>query len=537
MGSLLLALDVNGGVYSRYGKSNQVENEFTYLENYLFLNFQGASWNLNSEIAYNKPPEYGVRFTGIRTLSLNIIRDLWSLDAGHLTAIFGNGLAFNFFEDKALAFDNRPFGLRFDVELSEQFQLMTLAGTRSKFSSFSPSTIRTPDLFSNYDVGGVQLNYFPDNGSWNGAGYVTGSKFRSLVRIDRLDTETLSIIPEFPEQEAFILNSGITYTLYRENWEWTMEYGNLKKWFDIPLVNQEFDETLFQTVHAISKETGNVFYSQFVGTLPGYSTLTIEYKLYRYGESQTVKKISGESMEDKYRMGAKSMPFNLGPTTLRQHDIGLLANLTHIVDYGDEAGFYADYRKNIGESYLFTGIYAQTSRTSRESKKISSYFPSMNIENFPFQELYFELEYMGYVLQNRTIGAITEFSPEGVTKERYITFIPTYFSRSIGSLVLGGSIGIQKASKGGIEYFNNQYIISVDWKGKYSFALITDITSGFAINGETQWVTGEIVYKPSSILTIRSSYGTEKGGIRCTGGVCRTISPFDGVRMMLEVRL
>ena len=78
-----------------------------------------------------------------------------------MTAVFGNGLALNFFEDKFLDFDNRPFGLRMDVELNEQFQLMSLIGTRSEFSSYSPLANRTPDIFTNFDVGGVQINYFP----------------------------------------------------------------------------------------------------------------------------------------------------------------------------------------------------------------------------------------------------------------------------------------------------------------------------------------------------------------------------------------
>ena len=118
-------MTANGGIYSRYGESIQSEDQYTYLENYLSVNFQGSSWHLNSEFAYNEPPEYGVKFSGVRTLSLNVIRDSWSLDAGHLTAVFGNGLAFNFFEDKSLDFDNRPFGLRLDIELNDQFQLMT----------------------------------------------------------------------------------------------------------------------------------------------------------------------------------------------------------------------------------------------------------------------------------------------------------------------------------------------------------------------------------------------------------------------------
>ena len=493
------------------------------------MNFEGNSWNLNSEFAYNKPPELGVKFSGVRTLSLNIIRDIWSLDAGHLTAVFGNGLAFNFFENKSLDFDNRPFGLRVDIELNEQFQLMSLIGTRSEFSSYSAAANRTPDIFTNYDVGGVQLNYFPDNGDWNSAGYITGTKFRSPVRIESLNTDGYSVT--HPEQEAFILNSGITYTLYRENWEWTLEYGTLQKWYDVPLVKQNFNDNILETVESIAEENGNVFYSQIAGTLPDYSSLTFEYKLYRNG-------IESPDNKNNYdRMASKSMPFHLGPTLLRQHDVGLLANLTHAVDYGDEVGFNIDYRKNLGDKFLVTGIYAQASRTSTHGETEGSYFPSLEIDYYPFQELYLEMDYSGYILQNRTIAAYTEFSTNGIDKEKYITFIPSYFSRITGPFVLGGSLGIQRAYEGGNEYFNHQYIVSADWKRKISIALITDITSNPKENGNSTWISGEISYKPSPVLTVRSSYGTEKGGIRCTGGVCRTISAFDGVRMTLEVRM
>ena len=496
------------------------------------MNFEGDSWNLNSEYGYTKPPELGVEFSGVRTLSLNVIRDVWSLDAGHLTAVFGNGLAFNFFEDRSLDFDNRPFGLRIDIELNEQFQLMSLIGTRSAFSSYSASANRAPDIFANYDVGGVQINYFPDNGDWNGAGYVTGTNFRSPVRIENLDRETLaSTIVEFPEQEAFILNTGFTYTLFGGQWEWTLEYGSLKKWYDIPMVEQEFDGNLLKTVESISNETGNVFYSQFIGSFPDLSTLSFEYKLYRNGVESADNKINYN------RMASKSMPFHLGPTSLRQDNVGLLGNLAHVVDYGDEVGFNVDYRKNLGESFLLTGIYTQTSRTSTDGHFDGSYLPSIKIDRFPFQEIYVDLEYNGYILQQQTISAYTEFSLDGITKEKFITFIPAYFSIATGTFVLGGSIGVQKAYKGENEYLNQEYIFSVDWKSKLSFALTTDFTSDPSIVGTTQWVSGEIAYKPSPILTIRVSYGTEKGGIRCTGGICRYISPFDGIRMMLQARL
>ena len=454
-----------------------------------------------------------------------------------MTAVFGNGLAFNFFEDKFLDFDNRPFGLRMDVELNEQFQLMSLIGSRSEFSSYSPLANRTPDIFTNFDVAGVQVNYFPDNGDWNSGAYITGTKFMSPVEIVSLDPVTLTPSQKDTlQQNAFILNGGLTYTIYREKWEWTFEYGSLKKWFDIPVFAQNIGSNI-EMVESISDESGNVFYSQLTGTLPDNSSLTFEYKLYQIGEGQIIQNESGSPKTNFNRRAVKAMPFHLGPTLLRQHDIGLLANLTHIVDYGDEVGFNIDYRKNLGEKILLTGIYAQASRTTTHGEAESSYFPSLKLDYYPFQELYLEIDYSGYFLQNRTIAAYTESSTNGIYKEKYITFIPAYFSRIIGPFVLGGSLGIQKAYEGGNEYFNHQYIVSADWKRKISIALITDITSNPKEKGNSPWISGEISYQPSPVLTVRTSYGTEKGGIRCTGGVCRTISAFDGVRITLEARI
>ena len=527
-----IALDFNGSLYSRYGDNVQAENEFIYSENFLSLNIQGDSWDIISEFSYNKPPEYGLKFSGLRTLSLNIIQDSWSFYTGHLTAVFGNGLAFNFFEDKALDFDNRPFGLRVDFDLNEELQITSLYGKRAEFTSYSPSADRTPDIFTNYDIGGVQLNYFPGLEDWNSSGYFTVSKFRSPIKIESLNLENLSSTSlDSYEQEATVIGTGLLFTYFSENWEWNIEYGAINKWYDMPLVKQSFDGTNLKTLESISSQSGTVLYSQWIGSLPDHSTLSIEYKLYQSGIESVENKINLN------RLASKSLPYNLGPTSLRQHDVGLLANLTHVVDYGDEVGYYLDYRKNLGESFLFTGIFSQTSRTSIDGLKNNQILPKMDLVYYPFQELYIELEYSGMTFQNRTIAAFTDFSLDGLSKERYFTFIPAYFSKKIQTYVFSGLLGGQGVSKNGLVYNNQQIIFSVDWKRMLSFSLVTDKTSDPSYDENATWVSGELSYKPSSLLTFRTSYGTEKGGVRCTGGVCRYISPFDGLRFTLEVRL
>jgi len=50
------------------------------------------------------------------------------------------------------------------------------------------------------------------------------------------------------------------------------------------------------------------------------------------------------------------------------------------------------------------------------------------------------------------------------------------------------------------------------------------------------WLSGEVSLRPTRDIQIRASYGAEKGGVRCTGGVCRVVNPFEGTRVTLEVR-
>jgi hypothetical protein len=45
------------------------------------------------------------------------------------------------------------------------------------------------------------------------------------------------------------------------------------------------------------------------------------------------------------------------------------------------------------------------------------------------------------------------------------------------------------------------------------------------------WGTAELTYKFSSAHTITAGYGSERGGIKCSSGICRYVNPFNGFRL------
>jgi hypothetical protein len=50
-------------------------------------------------------------------------------------------------------------------------------------------------------------------------------------------------------------------------------------------------------------------------------------------------------------------------------------------------------------------------------------------------------------------------------------------------------------------------------------------------SGKKVWGTGEITYKISSANSVTIAYGSERGGLKCSSGICRYLNPFNGFRL------
>ena len=281
----------------------------------------------------------------------------------------------------------------------------------------------------------------------------------------------------------------------------------------------------------MTQQNGNAIYSQ-VNWYPEWFTLTAEYKRYAWNVA------SDDNKKNLYRQAFYPLPYQMGPTGIRQHDIGLLGNITHPVDYSDEVGVFVELKKDFDYA-LATFSYVSASRIQNgDIVSEQLWFPSQNLGYYPFIEYYAELETSGETINNRSVIAFTKLSTDGNLWEQHITFTPFYASWSIkDNFVLNLVSTIQLSHRGEEQYKSQQYISSVDFGSKLSLAGILDISDDLELVGDGQWLSGEITFKPKSSMWIRASYGKEKGGVRCTSGVCRIISPFEGFRLAMEIRL
>jgi len=519
----------NGGFYSKFGDGKQDGNPYNYFENYLTINGSIGNWNSTTEFDYNSPPEYGINHMGIRLFNLQYIGNQSTIEMGHINSVFGNGLSLNLFEDKTIDFDNRPIGLKAQYDFNENWQTTGLVGINQNYSFYSPrSNIRIPDGESSFRLGGIQITYIPDDGSWGFSPHLVISRFQSDVIWKELMPETLEIIVL---QYSSVINPGFVLSIYQNNWDGVFEISANKKKFDKPLIKQEYDNNNLIIHESITEQFGNSIYSQ-INLYPEWFTLIAEYKRYSWNVTGLEDKI------DLYRQSMSPLPYQMGPTGIRQHDIGLIGNVTHPVDYSDEVGVFVEITKNF-DNLLGKFSFVNASRIQNWNKIADElWYPSQKLEYYPFVEYYAELEASSDAITNRSVLAFTKLSNDGHLWEQHITFTPFYASWTVkDNLVLNLVSTVQLSHRGEEQYKSHQYISSVDFGSKLSIAGILDLSDDPELVGDGQWISGEITLKPKSSMWIRASSGAEKGGVRCTSGVCRVISPFEGFRLAMEVRI
>jgi len=551
LGLMSQDLSWNLGLKSNLGRGEQVGDEYNYFENFINLSLERDQWYLDLSFESSQPPEYGFEYQGLDRFFLSYIGDTRSLEIGDISAVFGRGLALNLDEDQAIDFDNELLGLRFSSMFLENHELDIIGGVREEYRFYSPSSnLREPDGRASYELLGAEVTLNSASGGWSLSPYFIGSHLASDLVWQSMDLQTGTLSRDTLTQNMNALQAGWGQNYYGNNWDIYLEYSKTLKALDYPLATQ----SLVQTEGGQVLENGDVRYALGgqalniqVNWFPEWFTAMFEYKRYLSGRETAAEK------RNPMLLASKPLPWQLGPTGIREHDISLLGNVTHPVDYGDELGWNLEIRKPLGERWNMVFNAARTSQSVSDAEP--GLLPVNDLEKNPWQEAFAEFEYAGDQIYQRMLVAFTRSVLSGQSAAEvaeHITFVPAYFSwHPNSSLVLSTVAELQRSKVFGERYdgqvleghhFNSgHFILSADYDHKYSTALIWDTSSDPSLlnPGEElqHWVSGEISLKPLDGLWVRASYGKEKGGVRCTGGVCRVLNPFEGLRLSMEWRL
>ena len=541
----------NLGLKSNLGRGQQVGTDYNYFENFISGSIEMGHWYLDLSVESSQPPEYGYEYQGVDRFFISYIDNSRSLEIGDISAVFGRGLALNLDEDQAIDFDNEIMGMRYSSLFMEHYELDLLAGIKKDYRFYSPSSdLREPDGSANYELAGAEVTMNSEGGTWSLSPYLIVSRMESDFVWQELDPDQGLIITDTVNQRLNAIQSGWGQSIYGESWDLYLEYNRTWKAFNYPVVTQsiqQLENGQSLNIDALKyRQNGQAFNLQ-LNWFPEWFTILFEYKRYLNGPETLSQK------RNPLLLATKPLPWQMGPTGIREHDISLLGNVTHPVDYGDELGWNLELRKTLSDTWSVVINGAQTSQSAPDGAP--GILPAQDLDRNPWQEYYAEFEYSGSSFYQRLLIAYTRSVLSGQSAAEvmeHVTLVPAYLSWYPNDQLVLSAVAEFQATEVHTEVYDNDalqghrfasghFIASADINHVYSASLIWDTSDDPGLEGANSerqnWLSGEVSIKPLDNLWIRASSGKEKGGIRCTGGVCRILNPFEGYRMMLEWRI
>jgi hypothetical protein len=530
----------------RYGIGELFEQDVPYRKEYLENLFNTrvyvGDFTLGFRIQIDKPREYGRDTIGLKEYYGEFRRDGLIARAGTFYNLIGRGLVFNTFESRPIGFDTQTEGIKLNYETPE-FAAGAYGGI-----------IRYADILSvtrveEYLVRGASGEARPIPEVGIGGSYLTATGQKTAQGFSRAFDAYL--------REIF-LNGN---------------YAGFRTFLNYSDKRTQLDST------SRTRTTSPGFGYGLYGLL-GYSSeafgVTAEYKNYRYDLVQP-------NEQQVNTRSTRALPFQNPPNLIPEHDKTLLARNPHAPDFSDELGFSFETllyptddvtltllatggsRHNAweaGREFVDSTVGERTVYRRVNDAPIS--FPELSdIRYSPYWELYLHSEYQlnedvsfGLALQRRDNVLYGEGNGEiGASSETYkASTVMLESITNIGSNDnLHAILELQRVFDSKKATLGNDSLGIAPYEGKFNNVLLTlEYTRSprWAVNTRLEWTTTDkeqggrrlwpvvgATYRVGDAHTIGVQYGAERGGVVCTGGVCRLINPFTGFRLNIVSKL
>jgi len=514
----------------RYGNGYQytgsIKNPKEYFENLTDarVKINGVTFGFRNEISDSI--EYGVNFVGIAKRFVEYDHESGiSLRAGDFWEAISLGMSLNTFEDRALAYDTGIDGVRIGYENTFKFKNPLQLKAQIIGGNINFRDYLDPYRVESYKLRNAFLRVSPLKPLTMGLNYVHSN----------------GILPE----EGFLtyVNSDVSEGFLN------IEYKSMQFYTSYAFKSSVISPN---EIYNASTANGDGLYSAFSYTF-GNLGMTMEYKNYRFD----ITLPDNRSNTRPSRM----LPYQNPPTAQKENNSVLTSRNPHVVDFNDEVGGQIDFvyvpndklSFNLSGSiaskhYQYTDIDTSSIVSYERVDRGDSWLPDMNNAFSPFWEIYLEAEdyatdkiygKLALALQNNVLYNQINPSSSEIIKTTTIPLEFRYSFTDVYSLTFinetqwaNNSINI------GDKNFMNQYN-SLTFSSSPS--LVLTVTSEFTNNedeptGKSSWFTGEISYKLNQSNTFGVSYGSERGGLKCTNGICRFVQPFEGFRVLIATQ-
>lgn len=489
----------------------------------------------------SNPPEIGLDERGLRKYLIGYYKENWSLEFGDIYQTWGRGLILNQLDYQNLDFDTGAEGVGFKFSkpnLSVNLIVGDLALSKST-TSHSGYNPRIPNYFIDQFIYGADFNHFINGFNYGlsilaveensqdinhnlsnfriGKDYSAGDIFLSLIRKDSKKDN----FDQNKQGSGFYLSN----TNYLSNWSITTSYRSMKIDINDPLSRDNLSEN--------------------------------------FGNALDIQR---------------------SPTGYYLHTFRLLSRTTQEVNLNDEIGLEFQVSGPLNSNNIVAINFMKSSSTKQWYQilggewagKENSFFPTSDNSAYPFEEIY--LEFSGYSkngniyyktgidFQNEVFNVLSNSSENKSYEINKSQTVPLLLSFNTGSkwsfemqleyqklktgfknIIISDVAGIDDLysfhSLLSEKYQINKFIslsTNFDQKWTFNFSVETTNADESKLNNDSNenfdssnsWKSFGVSYKFDTDDTLQVFYGSVRGGLDCTNGVCRYIQSFDdGLRI------
>tara|TARA_B100000959_G_scaffold275125_1_gene328021 strand:+ start:147 stop:1919 length:1773 start_codon:yes stop_codon:yes gene_type:complete len=559
-----------GNTETRIGESR---TGFYYNETMINTHLQYGDFINWLQFEFSDPPELGRSLNGLRKLRLEYDRGNLSLKLGDLYEIWGRGIILNSIDDQPIDRDTGIRGLSIHYN-ADPLEMHFITGK----ATFAQSTIYVPgfnnryhNYSTSYNLYGVDFNYILGN-HFLGASFLQSKEDHPIAFADTLDLKNQLLSTHYTYSNTiydfyleYIMNRSFEFNnedeYYQEHTDGRGFYGNLNLYLDLFSLNIEYINYQFGTLDPLNRWDPVSNYGLFqpyqnppiamnihenvlmnrithqfdfnneVGykfEIMGMLTDWIDFFGVYSASSRSISWVMSSEDFSWQKAGASSYLPNTDKSAMPFRDI-----------YGelsfDLLNGQLYVKTGYGDSYDVTDLttYIKTDTSS------SMYYMLTSGQTIPL--------YMGYSLGggwNIHAKIETQFLKKGFSRIETLngeTVIDTFYSDFYNDLNENGVPDNDEF----LDFETNHFMsISIGKSPHWSATVTLDRTNisetvindshhlnpleeFLGIDQTKNWVNLEIIYNVTTSMRLSLLYGSLKGGLICTNGVCRIIEPFD----------
>ncbi len=232
-----------------------------------------------------------------------------------------------------------------------------------------------------------------------------------------------------------------------------------------------------------------------------------------------------------YNFGVEN-PFQTPPVAQREITTHLLIKHPHVPLMNDQVGFELNLSASPSD-VLFLDL--NFSRSSRHDG--GSLLPTLKQEDWAFWELFFEGE---LTFTESTLklgfGRNAEAYPTFWEEKTGLAIEETYSVTALWSLTLNLENMWVSDKENDSNHTDQWGAVTVSRASIGSLNLSIERSSVYSETEGDFWAGGEISADLGRSQRLMLFYGRERGGLKCSSGVCRTVQAFDGFRLTYEGR-